>query len=174
MDIRDDEGFPEHLDHRNRRAHARLEAELDTRGGRGREELRSALRDELLVRRDDGLACGEQLEHVAPGRVDSAHHLRHDGDRGVVADRLRVRRQDAGVGPELALLLEIADERADDTQAVPGGALDVVRALDEQAVDGGADRPVAEEADSDVDASQPSPPTLPVASDRGARSLPAR
>jgi hypothetical protein len=38
---------------------------------------------------------------------------------------------------------------------VAGGALDVVRVLDEQSVDGGADRPVPEEADSDLPTSQP-------------------
>jgi hypothetical protein len=38
---------------------------------------------------------------------------------------------------------------------VPGRALDVVGVLDEQSVDRSADRPVAEEADADLPASQP-------------------
>ena len=42
---------------------------------------------------------------------------------------------------------------------MPGRPLDVLRVLDEEPVDGGADRPVAEEADSDLDRgpSQPAP-----------------
>ena len=62
--VRDDERLAQHLDHRDRRADGRLEAKLDARLGRGREELGAAPRDELLVRRDDGLAGAEQLEHV--------------------------------------------------------------------------------------------------------------
>jgi hypothetical protein len=38
---------------------------------------------------------------------------------------------------------------------MPGRALDVVGVLDEQSVDRSADRPVAEEADADLPASQP-------------------
>ena len=94
------------------------------------------------------LACG----------LDAAHHLGDDADCGVVADRRGVRRQDARVGQEVALLLDVAYERADDPQPVPGCALDVLRVLDEKPVDRGADRSVAEEADSDdvAEASQPS------------------
>ena len=71
MDVRDDERLAEHLDHRDRRAHARLEAELDARRRGGGEELGAALGDELLVRGDDGLAGGEELEHVLPVRARS-------------------------------------------------------------------------------------------------------
>ena len=45
----------------------------------------------------------------------------------------------------------VANERAHDPQAEPGRPLDVFRVLGEEPVDGGADRPVAEEADADLD-----------------------
>ena len=161
MDVRDDERLAQHLDHGDRRADARFEAELNASRSRGREELGAALRDELLVRRDDGLPGGEQLEHVAARGLDPAHDLGHDVDRRVVPDRGGIGRQDAGLGAELALLLDVAHERAYDAQPMPGCALDVLRVLDEKPVDRGADRPVSEEADSDdvPEASQPLPPT---------------
>src|SRR5204863_4917354 len=68
-------------------------------------------------------------------------------------DGAEVGRQDRRVGEELALHLRVAHERADDAQAVPGRALDLVRVLLEQPVDGGTDRAVAEQRDGDVDAS---------------------
>jgi hypothetical protein len=51
-----------------------------------REELRAALRDQLLVGRDDVLATAEQLDDVRTRAVDAAHHLGDDGDRRVVGD----------------------------------------------------------------------------------------
>ena len=149
--VRRDERLAEHLDHRDRPAHARLEAELDTgRDGR-REELGSALRDELLVRGHDRLAGAR----AARGRATPAGSRppitsATTADRRVVANRVEVRREHAVPGVEAALAREIADERAHDAQPVPGRALDVVRVLDEQSVDRGADRPVAEEADADL------------------------
>ena len=59
MHVRDDERLAQHLDHRDRRADARLEAQLHARVRRGGEELRPAPRDELLVRRDDVLAAAQ-------------------------------------------------------------------------------------------------------------------
>ena len=44
VDVRDDERLAQHLDHRDRRADRRLEAELDAAVGRGREELGAAVR----------------------------------------------------------------------------------------------------------------------------------
>ena len=136
-------------------AHARLEAELNACCRCRLEQLRAASRDELLVGRDDGLAGCEQLEDVGAGRLDSAHHLRDHADRGIVAELGELGRQDTRARIEAAFLRGVADERAHDAQPVAGGALDVVRVLDEQAVDGGADRPVPEEADSDLPTSQP-------------------
>ena len=91
MDVRDDERLAQHLDHRDRRADARLEAQLHARRRGGREQLGAAPRDELLVRRDDVLAAPQQLEHVLAGRLDAAHHLGDDRDRRVVEDRPRCR-----------------------------------------------------------------------------------
>ena len=71
MDVRDDERLAKHLDHRDGGADGRLEAQLDARRRGGGEELGAALRDQLLVRRDDRLAGREQLEHVRRGRARS-------------------------------------------------------------------------------------------------------
>jgi hypothetical protein len=56
VDVRDDERLAQHLDHRDRGADRRLEAELHARLGGGGEELGPARGDELLVRGDDRLA----------------------------------------------------------------------------------------------------------------------
>ena len=98
MDLRDDERLAEHLDHGNRGAHPRLEPELDASRRRGREELCAVLRDELLVRGDDGLVRGEQVEDLRPRRLDAAHDLRDDDDRRVVANRAGIGGQDPGSG----------------------------------------------------------------------------
>jgi hypothetical protein len=87
---------------------------------------------------------------VGAGRLDAAHHLRDDRDRLVPEDVCRVGRQHSGGGLEPALLRRVADERADDAQAVPGRSLDLLTLLLEQAVDRGADRPVAEECYGNV------------------------
>ena len=92
VDVRDDERLAQHLDHGDRGAHRSLEAELHAARRRGLEQLGAAAGDELLVRRHDGATGAEQLEHVAAGRVDAAHHLGHDLDRRVVEDRRRSRR----------------------------------------------------------------------------------
>ena len=153
--VRRDERLPQRLDHGNRAAHAGLEPQLDTRSRRGGEELRAALRDQLLVGGHDRLTRTEQLEDVRSGRLEPAHHLGDDADRRVVAHGCELGRQDVGSRVEAALECRVADERAHDAQPVPGRALDVVRVLDEQPVDRGADRPVAEKADADLGASQP-------------------
>jgi len=117
------------------------------------------LGDELLVRGDHRLARPEEIEDVCPRRVDPAHELGDDPDRRVVADRGEVGGQDTVGRRGRALLLRIADERAHDAKAEPGRPLDVLRVLDEETVDGGSDRPVAEEADADLDGvpRQPAP-----------------
>ena len=150
MDVRDDERLAQHLDHGDRRAHRRLEAELHAGRRRDREQVGALARDELLVRGHDRLAGAEKLADVSACRIEPAHHLRDDANRGVVADGREVRRQDAVGGGERPLLVRVADEGADDPQPVAGGPLDLIGALDEQAVDRGADRAVAEECDSDV------------------------
>jgi hypothetical protein len=157
--VRRHERLPQRLDHGDRSAHGRLEAQLDTRRGRGREELGPSAGDELLVRSDDGLAGGEQVEHERSGRLETSHHLGHDGDLRVVPDRCRLGREHPRARLEAALLARVAHERPDDPEPVPGRALDVVGVLYEQTVDCGADRPVPEEADSDIGPScQRSPP----------------
>ena len=92
MDVRDDERLAEQLDHRDRGAHGGLEAELDAAGGRGLEELGAAARDELLVRGHDRTPRAEQLEDVATGRIDAAHHLGDDLHRGSRRGSSRCRR----------------------------------------------------------------------------------
>ena len=96
MDVRDDERLPQHLDHRDRRAHARLEAKLHAARRRGGEELRRAASDELLVGGHDVLAALEQGEDIRPCRLEPAHRLGDDGDRRVVRDLVEVGREQAG------------------------------------------------------------------------------
>ena len=92
VDVRDDERLAQHLDHRDRGAHGRLEAQLHAARGRGLEQLGAAAGDELLVRRHDRSPGAQQLEHVVAGRLDAAHHLGDDLDRRVAEDRARSRR----------------------------------------------------------------------------------
>jgi hypothetical protein len=122
MHVRDDERLAQDLDHRDRRAHRRLEAKLHPALGRSGEELGAAARDELLVRGHNRLARAQELEHVPARRLEPAHHLGDDRDLGVVANLGEVGR---GRDVTVALLRRVADERADDAQPVAGGALDV-------------------------------------------------
>ena len=153
MDVRRDERLAQHLDHRDRRADRCLEPELDACLGRGGEELGAAAREQLLVRADDGLARAQEVEHVAAGRLEAAHHLGDERDRAVVADLGEVRRDDAVGGREVAFAVGVADERLHDAQPVAGRALDLVAALREHAVDRGTDGAVAEQRDGNVDRS---------------------
>ena len=93
VDVRDDERLAQHLDHRDRGADGRLEAELDAAAGGGLEQLGAAAGDELLVRRHDR-ACRARSSSstCVAGRLDAAHHLGDERDRRVVADRRRSRR----------------------------------------------------------------------------------
>ena len=102
------------------------------------------------------------LRTPAARRPYPAHDLRHDPDGGVVPNGGGVGREDAVLRREAALLGGVAHECTEHPQTVPGRALDVICALDEEAVNRRADRPVAEQADSDV-ASQLGPPPAPVA-----------
>ena len=132
MDVRDHERLAQDLDHRDRRADAGLEAELHA-GCRSRlEELGAAPGDELLVRRDHRFPGAKELEHVVARRVEAAHHLGDDADRGVVADLGEVGREHALGRLELALLVGVSYERADDPEPVSGRPLDVVGALGEE------------------------------------------
>ena len=168
VDVRDDERLAEHLDHRDRRAHRCLEAQLHA-GLRGsREELRAAARDELLVRRHDRLASAEELEHARSGRLETACDLGHDRDRRIVADRLEVGREDALRRREVALAIRIPDERTHHAQAMPCRTLDLVGALGQEAVDRRADVAVAEQRDGDVHGGhRPTLGTGPAVSTRG-------
>ena len=86
VDVGDDERLAQDLDHRNRSADAGFEPQLNAGRRRGRKQLRSAARDELLVRGDDALAALKQLQHVAACRLDPAHHLGDDDDARIVED----------------------------------------------------------------------------------------
>ena len=149
MHVRDDERLAQHLDHRDRRAHARLEAQLDATRRRGGEELRRPARDELLVRGHDVLAAGEQVEDIRPRRLEPAHHLGDDRDRRVVRDLRHVGREQAG--GRVGVPGRVAHECLDNAQPVAGRALDVVGGRREQPVDGRADRAVPEQCDVRLD-----------------------
>src|SRR5581483_7713269 len=122
--------------------------------------------------------AAEAVENVAAGRLDAAHHLGDDRDRRVADDVGEARRQHAVRRPERALLAEVADERLDDPEPVPGRPLDVVRLLVEQAVDRGADRAVAEQRDRDVNGRHAPPRPAPrgpgAGRPRAAAARPAR
>ena len=60
VDVRHDERLAQHLDHRDRRTHAGLEAQLHAGLRGGREELSAVPCDELLVRRHDRTARLEE------------------------------------------------------------------------------------------------------------------
>ena len=160
MDVRDDERLAQHLDHRDRGADGGLEAQLDARAGSRREELGAAARDELLVRRDDGLAGPEEVEHVLAGRVEPAHHLRDDGDRRVVADRCEVRRQHAGLRREPRSLPASRTSARTTRSRCPVARSISSAAVDEEAVDRGADGAVAEQRNRNVNRRH-APPRLP-------------
>ena len=129
VDVRRDERLAQHLDHRDRGADGGLEAQLDAGLRRGREELGAAACQQLLVRADDGLAGAQEVEHVAAGRLEPAHHLGHERDRVVAHDLGEVGREDAVGGREVALAAGVANERLHDAQPVAGRALDLVAAL---------------------------------------------
>ena len=78
MDVRDDERLAQDLDHRDRGADARLEAELNAGLGGGGEEFRAAAGNQLLVGGDDGLPGAQQVEDVLAGRLEAAHDLGDD------------------------------------------------------------------------------------------------
>jgi hypothetical protein len=144
VDVRDDERLTEHLDHRDRRANRRFETELHAAFRRSGEEIGASPRQQLLVRGDHGLAGAEEVEDVAAGRFDAAHHLGDERDRVVLQDRPEVCGQDAVGDRVITLLVGLTDERASDAEPVPGRALDLFGAFHEQPVDGRADRAVAE------------------------------
>jgi hypothetical protein len=162
VDVVRDKRLAQNLDDRDRRADARLEAELDACGRRGAEQLRAATSDQLLVRRDDRPAGAQECEDVLEGRLDSTHDFGDERDRWVMCDVLECGRQGDLAGRKSSLAFGIADERADDLEAVAGRALDVVAVLVQQAVDGGADRSVTEQRNRDFDGGHE--PMLPPAS----------
>ena len=148
--VRHDHRLAQHLDHRDRCAHRRLEAQLDACRRGSREQLGAAAGDELLVGRDHVLPAREELEHVRAGGLEAAHHLRDDGDLGIVRDLGEVVGKHSARGTVLTLLADVANERLDDAQPVAGGAFDVVCRFRQEPVDRGADRPVAEQGDLGV------------------------
>ena len=98
----------------------------------------------MLVRGDDGLAGAEEIEDVAAGWLDSAHHLGDERDRVVLQDRPKVGREDSVAGRVVTLLVRVTDKRARDSQPVAGSPLDLVGALYQEPVDGRTDRAVTE------------------------------
>ena len=135
MDVGDDERLAQDLDHGNRGADTRFEAQLDAGLGRRREELRTAARDELLVRGDDALAALQQLQDIAAGRLDTAHDLRHDGDARIVEDLREARGEHPSRRRVITLLRDVLHERLHDPQPVAGRALDVICRFGEETID---------------------------------------
>ena len=101
MDVRDDERLAQHLDHRDRRADARLEAKLDAGARGGVEELGAAPGDELLVRGDDVLAARgaarARARRPARRRPSPRRRSRSSGRRAISRE---VGREHAAVGRE--------------------------------------------------------------------------
>ena len=93
------------------------------------------------------LPRAEQLEHVRARRLEPAHHLRDDRDRGSSRDLGEVVGEHSARWAVLTLLSGLADERLDDAQPVPGRPLDVVRGFGQEAVDRCADGAVPEQRD---------------------------
>ena len=112
--MRRDERLAQHLDHGDRGAHGRLEAQLDAGRRRGREELRAPAGQELLVRAHDRLAGAQEVEHVGTRGLEPAHHFGDERDRVVLEDLGEVGREDAVGRREIALSAGVADERLDD------------------------------------------------------------
>ena len=150
MDVRDDERLAQHLDHRDRRADARLEAQLHARVRGGGEELGAPPGDELLVRGHDVLAAAQQLEHIVAGRLDAAHHLGDDRDRRVVEDLAKFVVSTPAAGVKSRSFSTSRTSALTTPQPVAGRALDVVGVLVQQKVDRRADGAVAEQRDGNV------------------------
>ncbi len=143
-----DHRLAQHLHDRDRGAHRGLEAQLHAVALGGREQLLAVPREQLLVGRDDRLAGREQVEQVAAGRLDAAHHLGHDADLGIVADGRRSRGEEAvGRGGVGALAAGVADERAAHLDGAAGDAGDLLGAGAQHPIDGRADGAVAQQAD---------------------------
>jgi hypothetical protein len=115
--------------------------------GLGRaEELLAVPREQLLVGRDHRLARLEEREHVLARRIDPAHDLGDDRDRGVVPQAGEVGGQEPR--RRVGVPARIAHERRRDLDRPARDARDRRRAAVEEAVDRRTDCPVAEEADA--------------------------
>ena len=123
----------QHAHDGNRRAGRGLVAQLRPPAIGRLLQLGAVAREQLLVGRDDGDAALQQLLEVAERRLDSAHDLGDDLDRGVVADVLEAIGEQAWSGA-LAGSPGVAHERAHDAHGAAGDALDDVGALSQQAV----------------------------------------
>ena len=161
MHVRDDQRLAQDLDHRDRRADARLEAQLDPAGRGGCEELRAAVRDQLLVRRRDVLAAAQQLEHVAADGIDAAHHLGDDGDRRIACDLLEVVGEHTTRRWVVTLLPQVAHERLHDAQSMTRGPLDVIGGVGQKPIHRRTDGAVAEQGDRYVNRRHEPPLRLP-------------
>ena len=150
--VRDDERLAQHLDHGDRGADGRLEAELDAARRGGLEQLGAAPGDELLVRGHDrparSAAARARSSPAGSTPPITSATTWIDGSARIVAE---VVGEDARLGRERPLLARVADESAGDAQPMAGGALDLVGRLLEQPVHGGADGAVSEQRYGNVD-----------------------
>ena len=100
-------------------AYARFEHDIQPTGVRVGEQLRSGLRHQLFVRRDNVLASGQRPANKRPRRLFSADHLDDDVDCGVVQHGIHVVCEGARGQFDGARLRKIAHGRTPDDE---GGA----------------------------------------------------
>ena len=147
-DLGGQQRLAQHLDHRDRGARRRLEAQLGAGGLGGGEQLRPVAGEQLLVGRHDRGAAGEGGAQIAERGVEPAHHLDHDRHGRVLEHPGGVGRDETGIDPR-AYPRRVAHQHRSELEPLPGGARDRLPALAQQPNDGLADGAAAEQPDAD-------------------------
>ena len=109
LDVVAGERVAEDANHGDSAANRRLEGEVRVLGRGEREEFGAALREEHLVRGDDGDAALETRFDALVGRVETAHDFHEDVEAFVVHDLVHVRREHALVDARDALFVLAPD-----------------------------------------------------------------
>ena len=113
------------------------------------EQLDADVGEQLLVRRDDGLAGGERGRDQLAGRLDAADDLDDEVDVGVVDDVVGVAGQDARTELDVAVARQVAHGDPGDLELDTGAGLDLLRLRRDEADERGADVAAPEHADAD-------------------------